>query len=803
MANHRSRWLRGACLASVLPLMIASHSFARAPQSPPASQGETIRASAPPAQVLGKTDRDSTQLFESEPTPAAGSPNIIYIVLDDVGFSDLGSFGSEIRTPAMDSIANNGLRYNNFHTRAICSPTRAALLTGRNSHSVGVGTVASMNNGFPSGQHRITPAAATIAQVLQDNGYRTFAVGKWHLNAMMSDSSRAHWPLGKGFDQFYGFLDGMSDQYTPDLVRDNSIVPFTFRPGYHLSEDLVDNAISYIATETAIEPERPFFLYLAFGAAHAPHQAPKSYIDKYVPVFAKGWDQTRIDRLVRQKALGIAPADAQLPAANPGIKPWASLNAQEKEVFTRYQAAYAGFIEHTDDQIGRLLDFLRRAGRMDNTIIVLLADNGGSSEGRFEGTLNELQTLTVRTEPVAEMARRIDQFGTEHSSQNYPMGWAQASNTPFRMYKTNVWDGGTRVPFAIQWNKGIGARGEVRPQFVDTIDVTPTVLGLAGIAMPDIFHGVPQIPLQGRSFAATFADPAAPPPRNTQYFELFGQRAIWHDGWLAVAERMPGANYDAERWHLFDSRKDFASINDVAAQHPDIVADLNSRWWAEAGKYGVLPLMGAPITDGFMLPDDPRRQYPGARFKTSRDQRGHYIYYPEGPMFARQEAPVLSGSRYSITVRTKSLQADDQGALVAFGDQFGGYSLFVKDGVLNFVFNDLGTVSTIRAPGVALTGATELRYEFQRSDAQSGTGRLFVDGRRVAEGPVRTADTLLTALSGFEIGMDAGGHPDDSYADKGFFAFPRGRIEQVDIRTERDTDGATRALNSRRQRGGR
>lgn len=771
MPKGRKMMSRAWLMATAVPMLLLSQVHAQT------AQGQ---------QVLGKTDKDSTQYFETEAMPKAGSPNVIYIVLDDVGFADLGSFGSEISTPNMDAIGYSGLRYNNFHTQAICSPTRAALLTGRNSHSVGVGTIASMNNGFPSGQHRITPQAATIAEVLQGNGYRTFAVGKWHLNAMMSNSSRTQWPLGRGFDQFYGFLDGMTDQYTPDLVRDNSIVPDTRKLGYHLNEDLVDNAIGYVATETANEPDRPFFLYLAFGAGHAPHQVPKSYVDKYVPIFEKGWDQTRVDRLARQKQLGIAPQDTKLPAPNPGIRPWASLSDQEKQVYTRFQATYAGFLQHTDEQIGRLIAFLKKSGRYDNTIIVLLSDNGGSPEGRFDGTLNELQTLTVRSETVAEMAKKLDQFGSDATSQNYPMGWSQASSTPFRMYKTTVWDGGTHVPMEIQWPKGITKVGAVRSQFVDSIDITPTILSLVGLDMPQTIKGVPQMPLHGRSFEASFANAKAPPARDTQYFELAGQRAIWHDGWRMVADHKREAPYESDVWHLFDTGKDFSGAEDVAAQHPDIVADLTARWWAEAGKYGVLPLMGAPITDGFMLPDDKRRQYPTARFKSSRDQRGHYTFYPEGAMFARQEAPVLSGSRYSIDVKTSPLQAGDEGVLAAFGDQFGGYSLFIKDGVLNFTFNDLGTISTVSAPGVTLDGAREISYRFQRNSPKDGIGRLFVDGRQVAQQPVVSADTLLTALSGFEIGMDGGGHASSAYDDRGYFAFPKGRITQVDVSTERD-----------------
>jgi arylsulfatase A-like enzyme len=768
ISHRRLGWMRMAAVAvsGLLPLALNA---------------------APDQQLLGKTDAESTQVFEQEPLPPAGSPNVIYILLDDVGFSDIGAFGSEIDTPNMDRLADQGLRYNNFHTRAICSPTRAALLTGRNSHAVGVGTVASMNNGFPNGQHRVTPAAATVAQVLRASGYRTYMVGKWHLNPAMLHSSRRDWPLAKGFDQYYGFLDGMTDQYTPDLVQDNTLIPVPVRENYHLSEDLMDKAIDYIATATGVSPERPFFLYIAFGAAHAPHQVTKSYVDKYVPVFEKGWDQTRADRLAKQKRLGIVPANTELAPVNPGVAAWSALSEQERAVFTRLQATFAGMLEHTDEQIGRLLAFLDKSGRMDDTLIVLTSDNGGSIEGGAEGTLNELQMLTMRPGNVAEMAQRLDEFGSASTSQNYPTGWTMASNTPFRFFKTTVWDGGTHDPLIVHWPKGIAARGEMRSQFVDVIDVTPTVLELATLSMPVSFDGVAQMPLHGKSFAATFDDAAAPSPRSTQYFELIGHRAIRHNGWRATTQHTRGAPYESDKWFLFDTTADFSGAHDLAAKHPEIVADLQARWWTEAGKYGVLPLMEAPISDGFVVKGDARQQHKTARFRTQRDARPEYIYYPEGPMYLRQEGPQLSGRGYTFTVETQAMSGDEEGVLVAAGDQFGGYSFYIIDGSLYFSYNDLAaTVTTVKAENAALQNAKTLAYRFDRHSRDGGTGHLLIDGRSVASAPITAPDTLLVSLSGFDIGADNGGHATPAYRDRGTFAFPRDRIVRVKVNVDID-----------------
>jgi arylsulfatase A-like enzyme len=483
--------------------------------------------------VIGQTEKESTPYYPPPLQPKAGSPNIVYIVLDDVGFADLGSYGSEICTRNIDRLASRGLRYNNFHTRAICSATRAALLTGRNSHSVGVRTIANLQNGFPNGRGRITPAAATLAEILSSMGYSTFAVGKWHL-VPPNDTTAAgpfdHWPTRRGFDRYYGFLDGMTDQYQPDLVQDNTHIETPNRAGYHLTEDLVDHAIGYVRDQTSVTPEKPFCLYLALGAAHAPHQVPKAYVDKYIPIFEKGWDKTREDRLARQKELGVVPSTTELTQPNEGIKPWKSLGADEKQLFVRLQAAYAGFLEHADEHLGRLFDYLERIGRSENTLIVLLSDNGASQEGGLDGTLDALGYFARLDVPLAEKLKQIDDIGTNRSFTNYPLGWAQAGNTPFKRYKQELHGGGSNDPLIISWPGRITDRGKVRSQYVDVIDITPTILEIAQVRAPEVYRGVQQLPLHGSSFQLSFTNPSAANARNMQYFELHGHRAIWQDG---------------------------------------------------------------------------------------------------------------------------------------------------------------------------------------------------------------------------------------------------------------------------------
>lgn len=561
------------------------------------ARGEQGCAAASPssgfAGVIGRTAADS----KPSPLPVIrarpGSPNIVYIVLDDTGFSDLGCYGSEVSTPHMDGLAAGGLLYNNFHCKAICSPTRASLLTGRNSHAVGMKELAGDDQGYPHSRGRVTPAAATIAQILRSNGFSTLGVGKWHLTPRSdfgASGDRSHWPLQKGFDRWYGFLSGWTDQYRPDLVEDNHAVERPNRPDYHFSVDIVDKATRMMGDHLAAGPKKPFFLYLAFGATHAPVQVPKRYIDKYASTYQKGWDQIREERYRRQIRLGIIPPNTELPPRNPGDPAWSELSAEERAVYARFMAAYAGFLEHTDEQIGRVVRFLKDHGLFENTVIFLLSDNGGAPEA---GTRGGFARPYGDKTTIQEMYKRLDELGTEKTQPLYPRPWAMVSNTPFKFYKLWPYGGGVQTPFLVSWPAGIRKPG-LRKQFVDVIDITPTVLDIVGVKAPEVFEGVCQIPLQGKNILATFNDPESPSPRDTQYFELWGSRGIWHKGWTAIGIHTPGTSFDEDRWELYHAENDFAESVNLASQYPDKLEEMKKLWWEEAAKNGALPLLEAP-----------------------------------------------------------------------------------------------------------------------------------------------------------------------------------------------------------------
>lgn len=530
--------------------------------------------------------------------PPPERPNIIYILLDDVGFSDLSPYGSEIETPTIAGLASDGIRYNTFDTRAICSPTRAALLTGRNSQAVGMIDLPGAGGGPNVPAHSqgfITPAAATIAQVLQPHGYGTSVVGKWHLTPVpqMDDtaSSRANWPSGKGFENFYGFLTGWTDQYEPleqgvggRMNEGDQPIRTPAPPGYHVSEAIVDRAIDYLRDDQA--NAKPSFLYLSFGAAHAPIQAPQSYIDKYRGKYDRGWDQLREERFERQKALGIIPPDAVLTSRHEDDPAWDSLTDDERVVYARFMEVYAAMIEHTDAQIGRLVDYLKEAGEYENTLIFLMSDNGAASEtlpGRFEHPYGGQMTLE-------QMLANLDDLGGPESSALYQRPWGWLGATPFQRYKLWPHAGGVRDPLIVSWPRVIRDTGAVRSQYVEMIDITPTVLDVLGLEAPSAVDGVAQMPIHGASIRATFSDPEAS-TRTTQFFLMRGRRAITHDGWKAVAIHENGTPFEEDLWELYHVAEDYSESIDVAEQYPDKVEEMVGLWWSEATKYGGLPLL--------------------------------------------------------------------------------------------------------------------------------------------------------------------------------------------------------------------
>jgi len=546
------------------------------------------------AGTIGRTAADSKPALLANAQARAGAPNIVYILLDDTGFGDLHCFGSEIATPNIDGLAARGLLYNNFHSKAICSPTRGALLTGRNNHAIGLKQLAGDDEGYPHSRGRVTPAAATVAQILGANGYSTYGAGKWHLVPLAdtkASGDRTHWPLQKGFHRWYGFQSGWTDQYKPDLFEDNHAIARPTKPGYHFSVDIVDQSLKYLGEHKAADAQKPFFLYLAFGATHTPIQVPKPYVDKYAETYKTGWERIREARYKRQLALGVIPPNTKLPPMNPGDPAWESLSDQERAVAARYMAAFAGFLEHTDEQIGRVVQYLKDNNLFDNTAIFLMSDNGGAPEAGVKG--NFLRPYRDPT-PVAEVYARLDEMGSPTTQPLYPRPWASVSSTPFPYYKLWPYAGGVQTPFILSWPSAIQKPG-IRTQFVDAIDITPTVLDILGIEAPTVFNGVCQMPLHGKSIRATFDNAQAPHPRDRQYFELWGSRGIWHDGWKAVGIHTPGTSFDNDKWELYHVANDFSETKNVAAQHPQKLEELKKLWWAEAEKNGALPLLEAPL----------------------------------------------------------------------------------------------------------------------------------------------------------------------------------------------------------------
>jgi arylsulfatase len=572
--------------------------------------------------VAGRTAADSRPGYLATPQARAGAPNIIYIVLDDVGFSDLHCYGGETATPNMDALAAGGLQYTNFHCKAICSPSRASLLTGRNNHSVGMRDLAGRDQGYPHSRGRVSPAAATVAQILSSSGYSTMGVGKWHLTPDLTEGgSRVYWPLAKGFDRWYGFLSGWTDQYHPDLIEDNHHVERPGNPDYHFSVDIIDRAIRMIddhyhstrsggefgpgrrsgqgigpaaggralpgGAAAAGDAGRPFFLYTAFGAAHAPVQVPREYIDKYVSTFEKGWDRIRQERYERQLQSGVIPRGTRLPARNPGDPAWDDMTSTQKKVYARFMAAYAGFIEHADVQVGRLVKYLKSQNQFDNTLIFLISDNGGAPEAGVGGSFERPYGGQMSVE---EMYARLDDLGTENSEPLYQRPWAMASNTPFQYYKLWPHRGGVNTDLIASWPAGIRNHG-LRRQFVDIIDLTPTALDVAGVQAPSMYGGVCQMPLHGKSIRSTFDSPDSPNPRDTQYFELRGNRAIRQGNWEAIAVHKPGTDFESDPWELYNVESDFSQAVNLASQNAAKLEELKKLWWSEAKKYGALPLL--------------------------------------------------------------------------------------------------------------------------------------------------------------------------------------------------------------------
>jgi len=730
---------------------------------------------------IGETVAESDPHWPATTQPVPGrAPNVLVVLFDDVGFSDFGCYGSEIATPTIDRLAGAGVRYSGFHTTAMCSTTRAALLTGRNHHNVGVGCLANFDSGFPGYRGKISRDAATLAELLGPYGYRCYMSGKWHVTPLTETGPTGPydgWPLQRGFHRFYGFLDAETDQYAPELVYDNHHVdpPGTFEDGYHLSADLAERSIEFLRDHVAGVPDAPWLSWLAFGACHAPHQAPRDLIDHYEGVFAKGWDVTREQRLARQVELGIVPEGTELPPRNDRVRAWAEHSADEQKVFTRLQAAYAAMLDHADRQLARVVDFLEASDQLDDTLVLVLSDNGASQEGGPAGFVNAMGPFNAQPEPIEAKLATLDLVGGPGSHANFPWGWAMAANTPLKRYKQNTHGGGIRDPLVVSWPAGIAARDEIRHQFSHAVDVVPTILDVLGVEPPTEVGGVAQLPMDGASMRSSFDDADAPRPKDVQYFEMFGHRGIWQDGWKAVAYHPPGTPFDEDVWELYHLDEDFSEVHDLAGEQPERLEALQAEWWRQAAANKVLPL------------DDRFAERFAENAERHRGERTRYELWAGLGHVPTDAAPDLRSRSYTITVEI--LEPGD-GVLVAHGDATSGYSLHVDGGHLVHDLSVGGHHEVVRADRPLPDGPCTVQLRLQRGEPflgrAPGQGTLLIDGEPCATFSTDRIFIVTISWSGLDVGRDRVS-PVGDYAAPNEFT---GRIRRVvfDLDDDQDLD---------------
>ncbi|AKF06762.1 arylsulfatase [Sandaracinus amylolyticus] len=727
---------------------------------------------------IGMTVDESTPAWPAYRRAKDGAPNVLIFVLDDVGFGQLSCFGGLCETPNLDRLASRGLRYTNMQTTALCSPTRGALLTGRNHHTLGLSAITELSMGFPAHNGMVGFEHGFLSEMLLEHGYNTFAVGKWHL-APPEETTQAgpftRWPLGRGFERYYGFLGGDTDQWHPDLTEDNRSVtpPRTPEEGYHLNVDLADRAIRMIQDADASAPEKPFFLYYATGAGHAPHHVEKSWIDRYRGRFDMGWDAYREQVFARQLELGVIPAGTTLSTRDPDVPAWDTLSADEKRMYARQMEVYAAFLSQTDHHFGRILDYLERIGELENTLVVAISDNGASAEGGVHGTFNEMLFFNGAPERLEDNLRHYDDWGGPDTFPHYAWGWTWAGDTPFRRWKRETYRGGTSDPCIVSWPRGIPASGEIRTQYLHVIDIVPTILETLGLEPPSTIRGVTQSPIEGVSFAHTLHDAAAPTKHVTQYFEMFGHRAIHHDGWRAVCP-FPGPSLtegasrgwlfgrtsltrevleelDRSGWELYHLDEDPSETRNVAAEHPEILRSMTRRWYVEAGRYGVMPLAAGDVA---------RMNVPRPTVARPRDR---YVLQPGGAPIPFAAAPRIYNRPHSITAKVRIPAGGAEGVLLAHGNRHGGYSLYVAEGRLHHVHNYLGLHKMKVSSNVVLpSGEHTLRYEFEPTGAPDlaagkgvpGRSQLYLDGRLVGSAMLPFTVPNVFGIAGLSCGRD-------------------------------------------------
>jgi arylsulfatase len=728
--------------------------------------------------VIGRTLDVSSPAWPAPNRPPAGAPNVVVVIWDDVGFGQLSPFGGLCDTPTLERIAARGLRYSNFHTTALCTPTRGCLMTGRNHHTLGLSAITETSLGFPAHNCFIGLEHGFLPEMLLEHGYNTFAVGKWHLTAPTESTTAGpfhRWPLGRGFERFYGFMGGSTDQWYPDLVYDNHPVPAPSTPeeGYHLNIDLADHAIAFIKDAHVHAPDKPFFLYYALGAGHSPHHVEQEWVETYRGRFDMGWDEYRRIVFERQQRDGLIPPDTVLSDRDPDVPAWDDLSDDAKRMYTREMEVYAGFIEQSDHHLGRVIDFIDELGELDNTMIVVLSDNGASAEGGVHGNFNEVLFFNGVPETLEGNLEHYDEWGGPNTYPHYSWGWAWAGNTPFRRWKRETYRGGVSDPCIVSWPAKITGHGEVRTQYTHVTDLLPTILDALGIEAPDIIRGVAQSPIHGTSFARSFDDADATSDHTTQYFEMFGSRSIFHDGWKANCP-VPGPSFaeaaergrrfgqaltadvledlDANGWELYHVDSDPSETRNLAATEPERLAEMIALWYDQAERYGVFPLASAGISR--LLTVRP----------TIASPRDQLVWYPDAAPVYFGASPRLYNRPYSITADVTIPDGGADGILATHGGRHGGYAFFVLDGRLHHIYNFVG-LERFRVAGDDVLGAGEheLRYEFAPTGAPDlgaghgspGNSLLYVDGRLVAARALPYTTTNRMAPVGFSCGYAA------------------------------------------------
>jgi arylsulfatase len=693
----------------------------------------------------------------------AGAPNVVIILIDDLGFGATETFGGPIPTPTFERLAQNGLRYNNFHTTALCSPTRAALKSGRNHHTVNMGFITEMATGFPGATGKIPNSTAPVAEMLRLNGYSTAAFGKWHETAAWETSVSGpfdRWPTHQGFDKFYGFIGGETNQWAPYLYDGVTQVELPNDPNYHFMTDMTDKAVAWIKYQKAMTPEKPLFVYFAPGATHAPHHVPTEWIAKWKGKFDNGWDKVREETFSRQLKMGVIPAGTRLAPKPPAIKDWAKLSDDEKRLFSHQAEVFAAYLDFTDHEIGRMLEAVAATGEADNTLVFYIAgDNGTSGEGGENGMFNEYTYFNGVHEKVEDMLKHIDQWGSPETYPHMAAGWSVAFDSPFSWMKQVASDfGGTRNGMVVSWPKGIKAKNEMRSQFSHVIDVAPTILEAAGLPEPKVVDGTPQIPMEGVSLVYSFEDAKAKERHTTQYFEIAGNRAIYHDGWYARTihrapwEYQPRASLDKDAWELFEVRNDFSLTSDLAAKDPNKLVEMQSIFMKEAETHHVLPI------------DDRVLERMNAQAVGRPDIMGGRtsITLGEG-MTGMMESVFLNVKNKSntITAEVEVPAGGASGTIFAQGGRFGGWSLYIKNGVPAYDYNFLGLQRfSIASTRPLAPGKATIKFDFAYDGGgpgKGGTGTLFVNNEKVAEGRIEHTEAgMFSADETADVGIDLG-----------------------------------------------